>query len=335
MHSTNEKKRHFSVKEKLNVLKLVSEGWSVTDACIYFGVRRSNYYKWKKLFENDGERGLSGRKNIFKKHASSIKVDVENHVIDLSIARAEDGCCKIAEALSGRGINITSPTVQKILIRAGLGKKNERLYTLERHHVVHQQPITSKQDKLISKLNPAFKHRAQVGAYPGEVLVQHAFPIFDYLPGHYVLVIIDTYSFYGFSLATRDNTAKMAIDLLNRKALKFFDGHKLTVKKVMTSRGREFTQFNNQYALFLSSQNISHHVDSGKAKNWNGFIEKYKKETIKKLKQMDLSPDNLNQIIRELTNEKKHGATKVDGFPTFGDSPAAIIERYKSTAILK
>lgn len=324
--------RHYYLKEKLDLLKLVADGWSVTNACIYFGIKRATYYRWKKKHEKNGELGLKRLKDVARRHVSRTESDVEDKVIELSISHAEDGCCKIAEALVQRGENISSPTVQKILKRAGLGKKYERLYRLEKLHVVHQQPITAHQEKLISKIDPAFKHRSMIGGYPGEVLVQDTFPIFDLQPSLYVFVIIDTYSYYAFAFTSEDKTAKKAKDLLKLKALKFFHSEDLSVKKVMTSKGREFTQYNSEYAKFLKSHLISHDVYSGKSKNWHGYIEKYKKETLDQLKRLDLSnAENVKQFIRELNNDNKRAARNVHGFPTFGESPLAILHRFKST----
>ena len=330
MQSTNEKKGHFSPQKKLNILRDVSNGWTITDVCIYYGIRRSTYYRWKKQYEADKESGLSRAKRLVSNHPGETKKEVVDQVIKFSIAHAEVGCCKIADELLTTGIHISSPTIQKILVKVRLGKKEQRLRTLEKLHILNGWSISPIQTESISKINPAFKHRREIGSYPGEILVQDTFPIFDILPDHYLYVVIDTYSFYTFTYPIKEKTADMAIDLLMVKVFRFFSAKNLVIKKIMTSRGREFTQFNNRYTSFLNGRQITHEVYAGKEKNWHGFIERYKRETQQQLRQLNIKNfEDSKQLNKKLNDDKKNAEKRVNGFPNFGASPLAMINNYQ------
>lgn len=336
MQSTNGKKGHFSPQKKLNILREVSNSWSVTDVCIYYGIRRSTYYRWKKQYEVDNQFGLNRLKNSICIHPNKINIEVAKQVVELSVTHAEVGCCKIAKALREKRIIISSPTVQKILIKEKLGKKEQRLRRLEKLHILDKWSITDLQAKLISKIDTAFKHRNEIGSYPGEILVQDAFPIFDFLPDYYLYVVIDTYSYHAFTYPIVEKSAEMAIDLLLVKVFRFFSGKGLTIKKILTGNGQEFTKFNNRYTLFLNEHQISHEVYAGKEKNWHGYIERYKKETLKRIGQLDLSDfEDNKKLIRMLNDDKKNAEKNGNGFPTFGLSPLMMINNYLAKAIVK
>ena len=330
MFSTNIKKRHFLPENKFKILQEVSAYCSVSHVCMANEISRSTYYKWKKQYEADKEAGLNRTKRLVSNHPSETKKEVVDQVIEFSIAHAEVGCCKIADELLTTGIKISSPTIQKILVKERLGKKEQRLRTLEKLHMLKGWSISLIQTESISKINPAFKHRSEIGSYPGEILVQDTFPIFDILPDHYLYVVIDTYSFYTFTYPIKEKTADMAIDLLRVKVFRFFSAKNLVIKKIMTSRGREFTQFNNRYTLFLNGRQITHEVYAGKEKNWHGFIERYKKETQQQLRQLNIKNfEDSKQLNKKLNNDKKNAEKRVDGFPNFGASPLSIIKSYQ------
>jgi hypothetical protein len=102
---------------------------------------------------------------------------------------------------------------------------------------------------------------------------------------------------------------------------------------IVTDRGYEFTQFNKSYSKFLQSKGIHHELYSGKEKNWNGFIERYKSTFFKRYRHLASSNEDAifkNEIIQKMKNDKMNAERIVNGFPNFGVSPSKL---YKSSIL--
>jgi putative transposase len=52
------KRRHWTEEEKLQAILYVQSSDSVVQACRELGIDPSTYYKWKKAYEEKGEKGL-------------------------------------------------------------------------------------------------------------------------------------------------------------------------------------------------------------------------------------------------------------------------------------
>lgn len=46
------------IRRKLRVLQYAKENGSVVKACLYFGVGRSSFYRWRQAYAERGEAGL-------------------------------------------------------------------------------------------------------------------------------------------------------------------------------------------------------------------------------------------------------------------------------------
>lgn len=61
-----------------------------------------------------------------KVHPQTTPPEVANKVIEVALSNPIWGCCKLAEELKHDNILISSPTVQKILIKQRIGSRRER-----------------------------------------------------------------------------------------------------------------------------------------------------------------------------------------------------------------
>lgn len=86
-----------------------------------------------------------------KAHPQTTPPEVANKVIEAALNNPIWGCCKLAEELQQQNILISSPTVQKILIRQRIGSRRERatrvLELAEQGHV-----LTAKQRLQIKRI---------------------------------------------------------------------------------------------------------------------------------------------------------------------------------------
>jgi hypothetical protein len=75
--------------------------------------------------------GLKGMPPIHKTHPQTTPPEVVQKVLDLSMASPTRGCVWLSDMLKLAGFYVSSPTVQNILIKNGMGKRDERLLKLE------------------------------------------------------------------------------------------------------------------------------------------------------------------------------------------------------------
>lgn len=178
----------------------------------------------------------------------------------------------------------------------------------------------------------ALKQFNKIGNYPGEILVQDTFPIFNLLPSTYIHVIIDTYSSYAFAYPWSEKSADLASDLLSTKALRFFSRLNLPVKKVITDLGYEFMRQGRKYTNLLYRFRIAHEIYSGPNRNWNGFIERYKKSFFKRYGNNIIQLTNVvatSELINMIKNDRRNAYAPVYGYPNFGSSPSSLMDKYK------
>lgn len=85
----------------------------VSEACRRQGVHRATWYRHAaRMAPHDCQCGA---------HA-----DPESEILKLARSHPHWGCDRIAYCLEVCGLRISSPTVQRILIRHGLGRRKER-----------------------------------------------------------------------------------------------------------------------------------------------------------------------------------------------------------------
>jgi hypothetical protein len=92
---------------------------NVHAACRSMGVSRSLFYKWMKA-KAGPETGEGGKR---RRHPQATHERVRKRVLDLAREFPEWGCDRISLYLGLHGEIISGTTVQKILMRNGVGTK--------------------------------------------------------------------------------------------------------------------------------------------------------------------------------------------------------------------
>lgn len=103
------------------LIDLARELGNVSEACRRLGADRSAYYRGLKLAERADSEGEQARRTCDPTGG------LEAQVLRLSLEYPEWGCDRLAHFLTLTKTRISSPTVQKILIRNGLGRMGKRL----------------------------------------------------------------------------------------------------------------------------------------------------------------------------------------------------------------
>ncbi len=116
----NEALDYWRFERKLATIKYAKEWKNVSRACRTFCVSRASFYRWQKIYEENGEAGLRHRKPIAKNHPRRIPEKTVEKVLDLR-REYHLGPQRIVWYLERyHGIRISSSSVYRILVRNGL-----------------------------------------------------------------------------------------------------------------------------------------------------------------------------------------------------------------------
>lgn len=327
------RKRQLTAEQRLAVLKAVEQSGNVYRACLHYGVSRATFYAWAKKYKANGLSGIQPKART-SKSPSITRQRMAERAVELAIRHPEFGCASIAGLLAQEGISISPPTVQKILNQNGLGTVSRRLFRLEMLHVLEGFPVTDRQLELIIRNDPCLKERNNTGTYPGEILVQECFPIFQLIPSCYIHVVIDTYSSSAFVYPWFEKSSAIAAEVLQLLALGRFRSSEFPVKKVLTSSAYIYTRLGKDYSDCCMRRNVRHEIYTGKDRSWNGHIERFKKFFVyeyRHLKTQKADAAELTELFRIMKSTTLNSKTRVNGFPNFGMTPSDRIALFRAS----
>jgi transposase len=159
-------------RHRLSVLQLAENLGCVSEACRRSGMDRTSFYAWKKRFEEQGLEGLKDLPPIHHSHPFTTSQEDIAKILSAAEQYPGWGCTKISDYLKLEGCSVSSPVVQKILIRNGLASQFDRYLHLEEKHLKEGIPLTEEQIRKIEKFNPCFAERHVESSRPGELLCQ-------------------------------------------------------------------------------------------------------------------------------------------------------------------
>lgn len=266
------------VHQRLSVLQLAERLGNVTEACRQRDISRTQFYEYKRRFQTHGMEGLKDLPPIHKTHPFSTPPETIEKIIALSIEHPAWGCNRLSDYLKLQGIQVSSPTVQDILIKNQMGSRYERLLKLEERALEHQIELTAQQVAQIEKANPAFKERHVESSRPGELVSQDTFYV-GTLKGVgrvYLHTVVDTFGSYAFGFLYTSKQPEAAVAVLHNDVLPFYQDHDLPVEKILTDNGREFCGTDSHpYELYLQLNEIQHKRTKVAHPQTNGFVERF------------------------------------------------------------
>ena len=265
-------------RQRLSVLELAETLGNVSDACRQRGVSRSQFYEYKKRFQEQGLVGLKDLPPIPKDHPFTTAPEVVAQILAASMEHPTWGCVKLSDWLKLHGISVSSPTVQNILIKHDLGQRYQRLLELERRHLQEDLDLTDDQIKAIEKVNPVFRERHVESARPGELLCQDVLTVgrITGIGRIYLHTVVDTYGSYAFGFLHTSKRPEAAVSVLHNDALPFYADRGLAVDAVLTDNGREFCgTAAHPYELYLELNDLEHRRTQVSSPQTNGFVERF------------------------------------------------------------
>ncbi|NLW78620.1 MAG: helix-turn-helix domain containing protein [Ruminococcaceae bacterium] len=154
-------------RQRLSVLEMAETLSNISEACRRGGMDRTSFYEWKRRFQTHGLQGLKDMPPIPKSQPNQTTPENEAKILDCSLAHPSWGCVKLSDFLKLQGISVSSPTIQKILIRNGLASVYDRWLKVEEGVALSAEQVAK-----IEKYNPCFKERHVESSRPGELLSQ-------------------------------------------------------------------------------------------------------------------------------------------------------------------
>ena len=270
-------------RQRLSALQLAEALGNVTEACRRRGISRTQFYEYKRRFQTHGLEGLKDLPPIHKTHPQTTPPEVVEKILELSLANPMWGCVRLSDQLKLMGISVSSPTIQKILIKRNLGSRYQRLLKLEEKALDNKLELTAEQVRAIEKANPCFRERHVESTRPGMLLCQDTFYV-GCLKGVgkvYLQAVVDTYCSYGFGYLHTGKLPEHAAAILHNDVLPQYREWKIPVSAILTDNGREYCgKAHHAYELYLALNDIEHRTTKVRSPQTNGFVERFNRTVL-------------------------------------------------------
>ncbi|MDO6612725.1 helix-turn-helix domain-containing protein [Shewanella sp. 1_MG-2023] len=231
------------IRSKLALLQLATELGSISKACDIMGYSRDSYYRFKKQYEEAGERGL---KNLSRKKPAlknRVSQEVEDQVIEIALDYPNYGQAKAAELLTARGCTISASGVRTIWVRHNLETKKNRLVALN-SRLRQQNQLSFKSQHDMEQLYKLEQNESALDCkYPGDVCVQDTFSIgnVDPMGQLYQHTFIDAYSQYAIAIISDNKDSSTAANFLQSTVQPWYMQQQIKINSLLTDRGAEFS----------------------------------------------------------------------------------------------
>jgi len=288
-------------QKRLTLLQVAEKLRNVSEACRRGSVSRSQFYEYKRAFQERGFDGLVDRPPIPKNFPNETPPDIREKVVRFSIEHPGLGQVQVSDRLRLEGVSVSPSTVRNIWLKEGLENKYKRILRLEEEKNGTDIEFTAEQIRLLEKANPCFRERRVESAYPGYLLSQDTFMV-GTLKGIgrvYLQNVVDTYGSYAFGKLYTSKLPETAADVLYDRVLPFYEAHGLTVEHVLTDNGREYCgrPMIHPYQIFLELHDIEHRRTKVATPRTNGFVERFNRTV-------------LDEFVREAFRDKFYASVE-------------------------
>jgi len=322
--------------QRLSVLELAQALGNVSEACRQRGMDRTSFYQYKRQFQTHGLEGLKDLPPVHKTHPMTTPQAVVDRILALSLEHPGWGCTRLSDMLKLQGVSVSSPTVQNILIKHGMGGKYDRLLKLEEKAEKEPITLTADQIRLIEKANPCYRERHVESSRPGELLAQDTFYV-GQLKGVgkvYLQAVVDTYGSYAFGFLHITKLPACSVAVLHNDALPFYREKGITVNAVLTDNGREYCGTEaHPYEVYLALNDIEHRKTKVRRPQTNGFVERFNRTALDEFFRTAFRErfyDTVDQLQADLdawldhyNNERPHR-----GYRNMGKRPTDTVTEY-------
>jgi len=226
-------------QKRLTLLQLAEKLGNLSKACRMHKVSRSQFYEYKRAFQEHGFEGLVDKPPVPLSHPNQLPKKTEARIIELWLEHPAFGQQRIAGQMALEDIAVCATSVRNVWIKENLESKYKRLLRLEEKAMSKGFKLTEKQIRLLEKANPEFAERHVQSDYPGQLLCQDTFYVgrLKSVGRTYPQAVVDTYGSFAFGKFYTSKRQETAADILYDPVLPFYQSHILPVRAVLTQPG--------------------------------------------------------------------------------------------------
>ncbi len=215
-------RRKLDPKQRLRLRALKrAEKIGMTAAAKESGISRVMLHRWRDRFEAEGIEGLRDRSHRPHHHPHTTPAEVAEQVVEVALLHPTHGCRRLVGALSERGISISEPTVQGILVDRELGLAEQRVGMVERRILSGACKPSTELLAEVEAADPAFRERTRPIPRPGSLLIT------DIIRGGIieegrrlrVVVVVDAGSAYAWAMPFTDIEELPHIEILRGQVM--------------------------------------------------------------------------------------------------------------------
>lgn len=325
-------------QKRLTLLQLAERIRNVSEACRHHGISRSQFYEYKRAFQEQGFEGLIDRPPIPKSFPNETPTEFREKVIALSIKHPAWGPMKISDQLRLENVNVSPSTIRNLWIKEEMETRYKRLLRMEEEKSGQDIDLTEEQIRLLEKANPCFRERHVESSYPGYLLCQDTFMV-GALKGIgriYLQAVVDTYGSFAFGKLYTSKLPETAVDVLYDRVLPFYESQGLLVENILSDNGREYCgrPMIHPYQIFLELYDIKHRRTKVARPRTNGFVERFNRTILdeffreafreKFYSSVEELQKDLDQWLHRYNYERSHR-----GYRNMGRRPIETIEAGK------
>ena len=279
------------IKHKVGLLNLAEELGNVARACQLMGVSRDTFYRYKDAVEDGGVDALldANRKKANLKNRVDPQIEVA--VVKYAIDFPAHGQVRVSNELRKAGVFVSPSGVRSVWLRHALENFKNRLKALETKVAKDGIILTEAQVQALERKKLDDEACGEIETvHPGYLGSQDTFYV-GTLKGVgriYQQTYVDTYCKVAQCKLYTTKTPITAADLLNDRALPFYEQHSMPVRRVLTDRGTEYcgNLERHDYQLYLAVNEIEHTRTRVKSPQTNGICERFHKTVLQEFYQV-------------------------------------------------
>jgi hypothetical protein len=231
------------IKNKMGLIKLAEQLGNVSQACKIMGYSRDSFYRFKELYDEQGEEGL--RELSRRKPNPKNRVDpaIEEAVLAIALENPALGQLRVSNTLKQEGIFVSPGGVRSIWLRHNLGTFKKRLKALEEKAAAENLMLTEAQLQAMEKAKEQREAHGEIedraSRLPGAQDTYYVGTIKG-IGWIYQQTFIDTYTKIGFAKLYTSKHAITAADLLNDRVLPWYEEQSIRLLRILTDGGTEY-----------------------------------------------------------------------------------------------
>lgn len=279
------------IKNKIGLLNLAEELGNVSRACKVMGFSRDTFYRYKDLMAEGGVDNLIEKTRRKPNVKNRVDDQTTMAVLRFAVEEPAMGQLRASNELRKKGIFVSPSGVRCVWLRHDLETFKKRLAALEKKSAEENLILTEAQVAALERKKQDDEVSGEIETiHPGYLGSQDTFYVGN-LKGVgriYQQTFVDTYSKVAFAKLYTTKTPITAADMLNDKALPFFESHQLDILRMLTDRGTEFCGKveSHDYELFLGVNDIEHTKTKARHPQTNGICERFHKTILQEFYQI-------------------------------------------------